>query len=59
MHESDPPQEESVAQPDTQDCLGPELQECPVCGAVGLPERIEDHDCLAFLDQQGSDHGEH
>jgi hypothetical protein len=25
-----------------------ELKECPVCGAVGLPERIEDHDCEAF-----------
>lgn len=25
------------------------LRECPVCGAVGLPERIEDHDCAAFV----------
>lgn len=24
------------------------LEECPVCGAVGLPERIVDHDCRAF-----------
>jgi hypothetical protein len=31
-------------------CVGPELQECMVCGAVGLPERIDDHDCQAFLD---------
>ena len=23
----------------------PGLAECPVCGRVGLPERIEDHDC--------------
>lgn len=30
--------------------LGPQLVECHVCGAVGLPERIEDHDCQSFLD---------
>lgn len=29
--------------------IGPELKECPVCGAIGLPERIADHDCEAFL----------
>jgi len=23
----------------------PELIECPVCGRVGLPERIVNHDC--------------
>lgn len=28
--------------------LGPHLEECPVCGAVGLPERIVVHDCVAF-----------
>ncbi|MBP2251174.1 hypothetical protein J2754_001495 [Halarchaeum solikamskense] len=28
-----------------EDPLGPELQACPVCGMVGLPERIEEHDC--------------
>lgn len=33
--------------------LGPELEECPVCGAVGLPERIEEHDCEAFLERRG------
>ncbi|WP_382193792.1 hypothetical protein [Halorussus sp. GCM10023401] len=27
---------------------GTELTECPCCGAVGLPERIEDHDCQEF-----------
>jgi len=32
----------------TDDCVGPTLQECPVCGAVGLPERIHVHDCPAF-----------
>jgi hypothetical protein len=26
-----------------------ELEECPVCGATGLPERIEDHDCQDFI----------
>ena len=30
------------------DCVGPALKECPVCGAVGLPERITAHDCAAF-----------
>jgi len=28
--------------------VGPSLQECPVCGAIGLPERIRVHDCAAF-----------
>ena len=31
------------------DSTDEELEECPVCGAVGLPERIEDHDCQTFL----------
>ncbi len=30
--------------------VGPELEECPVCGAIGLPERIEEHDCEVFLE---------
>ena len=30
------------------DPLGPPLEECPVCGATGLPERIAAHDCTAF-----------
>jgi hypothetical protein len=25
-----------------------ELRECTECGASGLPERIEDHDCEVF-----------
>jgi len=25
-----------------------DLAECPVCGAVGLPERIREHDCEVF-----------
>ena len=30
------------------DCVGPALTQCPVCGAVGLPERIAVHECPAF-----------
>ena len=30
------------------DPLGSPLAECPVCGAIGLPERIAVHDCGAF-----------
>ncbi|MDZ7770668.1 MAG: hypothetical protein U5K38_17165 [Woeseiaceae bacterium] len=36
------------------DCVGPALEECPVCGAVGLPERIALHDCAAFRTWQDS-----
>lgn len=32
--------------------LGPQLQQCPNCGAVGLPERITEHDCTAFIARQ-------
>jgi len=32
--------------------VGSELAECPVCGAVGLPERIDDHDCSTFRDKR-------
>jgi len=32
-----------------------ELHECPVCGAVGLPERIENHDCTGFIDWEEID----
>jgi len=28
---------------------GTELKECIVCGAIGLPERISNHDCEDFL----------
>lgn len=34
------------------DVVGPALEECPVCGAVGLPERIDDHDCQSFLERE-------
>ena len=27
------------------------LEVCPVCGAIGLAERIENHDCPAFLER--------
>lgn len=48
MTESDSPRQEPVERDDT---LGPELQECPVCLAIGLPERIENHDCNTFLER--------
>lgn len=51
MKQSDCTYQESTEQPDNQ--LGPELKECPVCGAVGLPERIADHNCQLFLEQRG------
>ena len=35
------------------DVLGPELQQCPNCGAVGLEERIDDHDCERYIEEQG------
>ena len=35
--------------------LGTELKECVVCGAIGLPERITNHDCDDFLDCQDVD----
>ncbi len=28
------------------------LRECPVCGKVGLPERIRNHDCTQSLRQE-------
>jgi len=36
----------------TDTAVGSALEECPVCGAVGLPERIEAHDCSAFIDRR-------
>ncbi|MDL0138889.1 hypothetical protein PNP85_05165 [Halobacterium salinarum] len=51
MKPSDRTEQESVEQ--SNDQLGPELKECPVCGAVGLPERIDDHNCQSFLEQRG------
>lgn len=51
MTNSERARQEPTEQAD--DYLGPELAECPVCGAVGLPERIEDHDCRTFLRGDG------
>jgi hypothetical protein len=53
MTNSDRERQESVEQRDNY--LGARLEECPVCGAIGLPERIEDHDCRAFLERGGYD----
>lgn len=33
----------------TDDPLGPELEECAACGAIGIPGRIEAHDCDSFI----------
>lgn len=45
MHDSDPRSKESVDQPADHDAAEPELRTCPLCAAVGLPERIAIHDC--------------
>lgn len=34
------------------DPVGAELQQCETCGAVGLLERIDNHDCEAFAERQ-------
>ena len=34
-----------------EDTTGVELQECPVCGRVGLPERIAEHNCRTSLNK--------
>lgn len=34
--------------------LRPKLEECPDCGAIGLPERIENHDCEEFFERRDS-----
>lgn len=52
MTQSDLRRQEPVVD-DEQSELGPPLCECPVCGAIGLPERIEDHDCQTFRDSRG------
>jgi len=52
MQKSNKERYESVEQHDDQ--LRLELAECPVCGAVGLPERIENHDCQSFLERRGT-----
>jgi len=51
MKDSESKPDESVEQND-QPPVDPNLEECPICGAVGLPERIAEHDCREFLDLQ-------
>jgi len=51
MSESDTQSKEGTA--GDQASVGRELTECIVCGAVGLPERIANHDCDDFLDGSG------
>jgi len=47
MSKSNPQQKEPTASDSASG--GTELHECIVCGAVGLPERISNHDCEDFL----------
>jgi len=51
MSESDAQLKEGTASNSAS--VGTELKECIVCGAVGLPERIKNHDCEEFLDHKG------
>ena len=44
MKDSESAPDESVEQYSNQSS-GPQLQSCPNCGVVGLPERIAAHDC--------------
>jgi len=44
MKDSEATPDESVEQHSNQS-TGPQLQTCPNCGVVGLPERIAAHDC--------------
>ena len=49
--------QEDIEQPNDHRSGDTELKECPVCGAIGLAERIVEHDCQAFLDlNEGVDH---
>ena len=53
MTHSNPPRQEPVVD-DEQIDPDPPLRGCPVCGAIGLPERIDDHDCRTVRDTEGS-----
>ena len=57
MTQFEPTQQEGIEQTDEHRSGVTELHECPVCGAIGLAERILEHDCEAFLDhKKGVDH---
>ena len=45
MSDSHRPQQERIESTDDRNAIGAELQECVVCGVIGLPERIEAHEC--------------
>ena len=51
MSESDSQPKEGTA--GNQASVDTELKECVVCGAVGLPERSENHDCSDFFEFKG------
>jgi len=46
MTQSDRDEQESIEQ--CNDYRELKLEKCSVCGAIGLPERIDDHDCKTF-----------
>lgn len=54
MNKSTPPRKKSIAKIDCQSSLSSELRGYPVCGAIGLPRRIERRDCQDVLDWSGS-----
>ena len=57
MTQFEPTQQESIEQTNEHRSGITELHECPVCGAIGLAERILEHDCEAFLEHKiGVDH---
>jgi len=49
MANSDPPDKESVVQPLEHNLANSQLQRCPTCGVVGIPQRIAIHSCQDTL----------
>ena len=45
MSDSCRAKQERIESADDRSAIGAELQECVVCGVIGLPERIEAHEC--------------
>ncbi len=57
MTQFEPTQQEGIEQTNEHLRGVTELHECPACAAIGLFERIIEHDCEAFLDhKKGVDH---
>jgi ribosomal protein L32 len=55
MKDSEATPDESVEQHSDQSS-GPQLQSCPNCGVVGLPERIAAHDCGSNQTRNAASH---